>query len=617
MRRIYVAVRDLDWNTVPAVTSGLAIRTAESSFEITFDARHSGNGIDFGWQGTIVGSGSGDISYRMSGEALSRFEFAKLGICVHHPIAGFAGQDYSARTPDGVVRGTLPNLIAPQVHRDDGTDIPLFTPFTGLRVAHETGGLVNFTFTGEQWEMEDQRNWTDASYKSASMPAVNGYHHVAPHGRQFGQRVVVSGSGFVSAGPTRHRSESTRQPMPSIGIGCTDPELPLSDRAVDLLELLGLAHLRVDLDLAHDPTSRLDAARLLSSRLGVAIELAVEVPPDADVAGNVERMRAALPALAPALARVLVFTRGRETTEFASYDAVSRALRSLTRAPVLTGTTAHFAEVNRRREEVVPSDGLVWSATPQVHAHDELSIMENVPALADTVATARDFAAADQVVVSPLTLRPRLNPSAVTDQVFYQDGLPWDTDPRQTSLFAAAWTLASASVLATAGVRSLTYFDTVGPHGVLEAEQRAYDADVFASAPDRAFPLAIVLADLAALRGAVVSTPAVEHGAGLAALAARTRSGCTLLLANLGRDDTLAKIEVGPGAFGTLRTLDESTMQSAIEQPRTFVNSSTSWRSTTAELAVRLTAYAYARIEIGGDRSRELSLTVECRSTGG
>ena len=67
-----------------------------------------------------------------------------------------------------------------------------------------------------------------------------------------------------------------------------------------------------------------------------------------------------------------------------------------------------------------------------------------------------------------LTRSRRINAVATTDDEFPSGGLPWAVDPRQPSLFAAAWTLGSAAALSGAGVDGLTYYDTVGPRGVIE-----------------------------------------------------------------------------------------------------------------------------------------------------
>ena len=195
-RRIYVAIRDLDWNTLPGPVSDLDIAERADSFAIRFSRRHVGADLDYEWRAEIDGSADGTITYRMRGVARSAFPYAKIGICVHHPVAGYAGQPYRGSTPAGPVAGNLPDAIGPQIHLDDGTDLPLFEPVSELEITHACGGVVRFGFSGDLWEMEDQRNWTDASYKSASTPASLGYHHEATVGQRFDQAVVIRAAGF-------------------------------------------------------------------------------------------------------------------------------------------------------------------------------------------------------------------------------------------------------------------------------------------------------------------------------------------------------------------------------------------------------------------------------------
>lgn len=63
-RRIYVAVRDATWGTVPAVISGTRMEVREDSFLITFGAEHRQGPIAFAWRGTIRGSPRGPSSSR-------------------------------------------------------------------------------------------------------------------------------------------------------------------------------------------------------------------------------------------------------------------------------------------------------------------------------------------------------------------------------------------------------------------------------------------------------------------------------------------------------------------------------------------------------------------------
>ncbi len=256
VRRIYVAVRDLDWNTLPGEISDLEIADDSGKFRIRFTRRHRSGGLDYQWHAEIDGEADGTIRYRMRGAALAAFPYAKIGICVHHPTDGFAGQPYHGTAPAGPVAGSLPDAIGPQVHLDDGTDLPLFDPVSDLAVTHESGGVVGFEFSGDLWEMEDQRNWTDASYKSASTPASLGYHHEAVAGDQFDQQVVIRASGFPRAAPeatpddgrlTISIGAADGPEFPPVGLRCADPAAGWSGRARAVLRAIGPAHLRADI----------------------------------------------------------------------------------------------------------------------------------------------------------------------------------------------------------------------------------------------------------------------------------------------------------------------------------------------------------------------------------
>src|SRR5690242_1850540 len=59
LRRVYVAVRDRNWNTIAARITSLQVEPAADSFRITFDCRNQEGEIDFAWRGTIVGQADG------------------------------------------------------------------------------------------------------------------------------------------------------------------------------------------------------------------------------------------------------------------------------------------------------------------------------------------------------------------------------------------------------------------------------------------------------------------------------------------------------------------------------------------------------------------------------
>jgi len=79
VRRIYAAVRDRNWGTVPPRLSNLKIDRTSDSFQITYDCQHQQRGIDFFWKAAIRGEANGTIRFAMDGEAHSTFQRNRIG----------------------------------------------------------------------------------------------------------------------------------------------------------------------------------------------------------------------------------------------------------------------------------------------------------------------------------------------------------------------------------------------------------------------------------------------------------------------------------------------------------------------------------------------------------
>ena len=64
-------------------------------------------------------------------------------------------------------------------------------------IAHATpgGGEITIRFEGDLFEMEDQRNWTDASYKTYSTPLRLPYPAPISEGDRVWQRVTIEATG--------------------------------------------------------------------------------------------------------------------------------------------------------------------------------------------------------------------------------------------------------------------------------------------------------------------------------------------------------------------------------------------------------------------------------------
>jgi D-apionolactonase len=159
-------------------------------------------------------------------------------------------------------------------------------------------------------------------------------------------------------------------------------------------------------------------------------------------------------------------------------------------------------------------DGVFWSLNAQVHAFDDISLLETAEAQGEQVRTAQAFAAGKPLFVGPVTFKRRYNVNATVAE---EETDP--PDPRQVQQLGAAWTAASAKHLSEQGAAAITYFETTGPRGV--------------TAGGEAFPLHRVLADVSSLCGGEVLACDTTRPLEVAGLAVRHGGGTTLLAANL------------------------------------------------------------------------------------
>ncbi len=612
LRRVYVAVRDRNWDTVPATLSNVLLDTSADAFTLSFAAAHRDGPIDFTWHGTITGHADGTVTYAMDGEARDTFLKNRIGFCVLHPMA-CAGQPCTVTKADGAVeQAAFPRFIAPH------------QPFVDFQaIAHEVapGVRVEVRLDGDVFESEDQRNWTDASFKTYSTPLRQPYPVEVPRGARIRQSFALAlhhGQGAHSPDDAPARVTARDEDvvsfdidptavhaLPRLGLGMASHGRPLGEDEVECLRALRLSHLRVDLnlgDLAYRDRLALATreARVLGAQLEAALFLSVDAERELD--GLTEAVRAH----GPDVVRWLVFHKDEKSTAGRWVRLARQALGHACPGALFGGgTNAYFAELNRSRPPLDALDLVSYSINPQVHAFDNASLVETLAAQAATLESARQFCGALPLAVSPVTLRPRFNPNATgPEPAPAADQLPPQVDPRQLSLLGAGWTAGSLASLARGGAASATYYETTGWRGVLEVEEGSPLPSLFPSSPGMAFPLYHVLADVGELAGAIVVGGVSSDSLRVDGLALRDEGAdedggrTRILLGNMtGRP---VDVRVGPldAEAMWMRSLDEHSFERATRDSAAFRREPGD-RHACAGGSLRLTLlpYAIARID--------------------
>jgi hypothetical protein len=440
---------------------------------------------------------------------------------------------------------------------------------------------------GDTFETEDQRNWSDGSFKTYCTPLALPFPVEVTAGTAIRQEILLTlatpaGAVYPAAdqpGPVLIRLDPETgappvdQPscgrLPSIGLSLPGRGPLITAREVSRLQALHVQHLRVDLVLS-EPNYPfvLHRAVLDSDAIGAPLDVALFVSDNA--AAELRRFRQQIEQVRPQVRTWLIFACNARVTP-SGLTALARAALADYDPQALfgSGTNYYFTEFNRARPTPDEGDLVCYSLNPQVHAFDLRSLVENLEAQPAMVASAQALAGGKPVHVGPVTLRPRANPDATAPDVGLAGQLPRGVDPRQLSLFGAVWTLGSLKRLAEGGVAGVTLYETIGWRGVLETAAGSPLPVLFRSIPGSVFPLYHVLADVGEFAGGELAPVTISDRSRVEALAVRRGERLRLLLANLTPRRQSVRVQ-GIAANMQIRRLDETTAAVAMCEPEAF-----------------------------------------------
>lgn len=567
---IYAAVRDHNWSTIVGELSEERLDVRPASFEISYLSRHRRDDIDFSWRGRINGAEDGAITFSFEGEAHSSFLRNRIGFCVLH-AQDCAGSECEIEHSDGTIEGgRFPQQISPH------------QPFKDMRaISHalQDGLKARVSFEGDVFEMEDQRNWSDASFKTYCTPLERPYPARVEQGQRVRQSVRLELVGAAPASTLADepgevvvaRTGAARR-LPPVGLCMPAQPVSLGEVEVERLRALNLAHLRVDARFSdHDANasayeafqSAASAAKSLALPLEIALTLTDDAARQAGLLANW------IDSAAVRVARFLVYHHKLKTTT-ARWVELARSILGRFRAPVGAGSDAFFTEINRYRPPVDALDFVSYSINPQMHAFDNLTLVENLAAQRETVRSALAISGGRAVVVGPVTLKMRWNPDAFAPYAPPPAGeLPRPVDARQMSLFGAGWTLGSLQALAESGASSLTYYEILGWLGVMETQAGPPLPEKFPSISGGVYPVYHLFADVGAFAGGEVLAVRSSDAIRVAGLLLRKQEQHRLLLANLTAQVQVVRCADVSGP-ATVRLLDGSNARRAMHNAEAF-----------------------------------------------
>lgn len=540
IRAISFIVRDRDWSTYNSTVTGLAVDERPGGFTVHYDALAEDGTQRFRYRARIAADADGTLLFEAEGAPETDFVTNRTGFVVLHPIVGVAGAPVTIEHVDGrTTEAAFPSLIDP------------VQPMMALRMLTHwpaPGVSVSCRMEGDTFEMEDQRNWADASFKTYVRPLARPWPYTLPKGETLAQSVQLRVTGPPSprppgGAPVTLALGDRLGPAPRLGLGLDPDHIDATLQHAGPLRRLGAVILVCHYDPrrghgAETLAALADAARAIGAEPWLeAVLIEVEHYPE-EIAELGRRVAAAGSPFATILlspAQDMKCTLpGSPWPPTPPAEAVFQAARTAFPGVRLGGGMfSYFTELNRKRPPTHLLDLVSFTTIATMHAGDDHSVIEGLEALPAIGATARHIASGVPFAVGPSAIGMRHNPygdAPVPNPDNIRQAMTAN-DPRQRGLLGAAWACGVFAHFAYGGAFAVTLGATAGPFGVLHTPSES-PAPWFDD-HGGIYPMFHALKALAASNRCDLVQVACSEPAKLAALAFLNNGATELVLANL------------------------------------------------------------------------------------
>jgi hypothetical protein len=566
VRGISCPIRDANWATYTSVLADETVSESPTEFEI-YQVHLVADGA---LRVDLLFKGHSDGTFIATAEISARGEFItnRAGFTLLHPLRDVVGTPLSIIHPNrSITSSHFPVLISPE---------QVAAGIAGLRYGVD-GIDTEITFQGEVFEMEDQRNWSDASFKTYCRPLSLPFPYRLSAGEIQRQQIHIRLAGIprgdaarATAGPQGTLElQPCAENVPHIAVAIDDNSIP--DQAAQICARAinpRILQLRVTPDTAPRVCQ---CASKLNFVHSAEIELEVIVPatdnPDISLAKVAAVCKEASLAVTRVLALPESYLRSYQPTGPwpvgpAPQDLFEHARRSFPGAEIGSGVLTYFTELNRCRPAAVLCDYIGHGVTAITHAADDRSVIEALEGLSHIYRSAGALADGRDYRLGLVAIGMRSNPygTGVMENGLQNRITMAGPDPRQRGLFAAAW--AVGAVAATEGhkVSSLALSALVGPFGAIHRQEAWAQPGYQEDGTVMVYPVFHALRFMSMMGGA----PRLllrSAGRGIVGVASQGHSDTRLIMANLGTEVSHVRLPHN----AEIRSLNADTFQSAIQ----------------------------------------------------
>jgi len=458
LKLISFLVRDKNWNNYSPEIIKTSSYNKDQQLHFEFDLKYGD--VEQLEVKLLLSIGSNSVKLIANGKFLTDFWTNRIGFNLLLPLDGVVNQQVIVSKSDQTTE-TLkyPLIIQP--------DQPM-VKFNNLSYEMFDSIALNIRFDGIHFEMEDQRNWGDASYKIYSGSLLDPFPYKENKNSAFHQEIeitvreknnsleTISNQNII---PLNIQEEYA---MPKIGI-----KVDNETNGIDIVNVDFVYHL---VDFERNTESKPNFNNL-------PIYLVALIDHTKKVKDIVKDIKDYILSNKISVDKILICPKiylnsFQPAGEWPSVpklgDYYKEAKIQLPDVHIFSGMVTNFTELNRKKPDG-KFDGINFSFTPIVHDASDYGVLDTPNSLKYILHSVNNFSKDTPIHIGPMTLGMHFNPygeklAANIDQVRLE---MTDFDPRHDSLIGLNWTIAVFAETLSKNTKFITIASLKGVHGIL------------------------------------------------------------------------------------------------------------------------------------------------------
>ena len=463
LKLVSFLVRDKNWNNYSPKIIKTSTNNTVDNLNFEFDLRY-GDDEQFDVK-ILLSIGDHSIKLTATGNFLTDFWTNRIGFNLLLPLEGVVGQKVDiTKSDESLELSKFPFDILPNqpIVKFNNLSYQMFNSFN-----------LNIKFNGIYFEMEDQRNWGDASYKIYSGSLLDPFPYKEKNNSIFHQEIEIflseenKSSLKVEDNNFLLDELSQELQMPKIGIKVDADSNFVKNFNVDFFYHI------------FDFEKSIHSNNNLFNKPVYLIALIDHTKNIDEVMNDIKEYIKLNPM---SLDKLLIcpkiylnsFQPAGEWPEVASLSEYYKAAKyHFPKVKIFSGMVTNFTELNRKRP-TGDYDGINFSFTPIVHDASDYGLLDTPNSLEYIINTIETFSNDTPIHIGPMTIGMHFNPygEKLADN---KDNIRLEmaeNDSRHDSLLSLNWSIAVFSQIISKNTKYLTIASMKGVHGIFTEDKQ-------------------------------------------------------------------------------------------------------------------------------------------------